>query len=886
MALTPGTKLGSYEVIASIGTGGMGEVYRARDLKLGREVAVKILPDLFASDPDRVARFEREAKSLAALNHPNIAQVYGFEERALVMELLEGETLRERLRAGALPVRKAIDYAAQIARGLAAAHDRGIIHRDLKPENVFVSNDGHVKILDFGLARDVARPASGASETIAAPRHTDPGTVMGTVGYMAPEQVREQALDGRADLFALGAVLYEMLTGRRAFQRDTTAETMTAILKEDPPELAAARADLSPALDRIVRHCLEKNPIERFQTARDVAFALDSLSGSGSGAAVAAAVAISPRLARERWMWAAATAGLAALLAWQTLAPRRPAETRPGLPYRLTLLLPEGIRLSDQLVTGARLAISPDSKRVVFTGVNGANNRTLWLHSLIDGSTRELAGTELAAGPTWSPDGKWIAFGLIGSIGSGTKKIAVDGGPPVVLASAGGWLAWSKDDVLLVEPVFSEAVLSRTTAAGGPLTPLLPRVINGGTLGYLSFLPDGRHFLHQYLKPGAPQAESGTYLASLDSADRQLLVPGPNVSQSVVANGALIYARGGTLFAQPFDDQLLKTTGEPVVLTEGVEQSTGGAAFSVSQAGTLVYEPNQENIGSRLVWMNRSGVVQSTLPDEADYSNLELSRDGRRLLVSVLDPLARTRDIYIIDIIRNVRQRLTFDPSDERSAVWSRDDQRVFYTSRGLDLYQRAANFTGGETAVQTDHRSKDPREVSPDGKWLLYRESGADTSNDMWRLPLDGSGKPELVVGTPFNENGAAFSPDGKSMVYQSDESGQFEIYVLSLDKGGGKKQLSTDNGTFARWRRDGKEIFYLNGERMLVSVPVKGTGAHFEAGQPTPLFRMETQPSNGSVYDVTSDGQRFIVNAPIPSKVPPHLVVIVNWPSLMKKQ
>jgi eukaryotic-like serine/threonine-protein kinase len=886
MSLAAGTRVGPYEIISSIGAGGMGEVYRARDVKLGREVAVKVLPEAFASDADRAARFEHEAKSLAALNHPNIAQIYGLEDRALIMELLEGETLRDRLNAGGLPVRKAIDFAAQTARGLAAAHDRGIIHRDLKPENLFVSSDGHVKILDFGLARQVIRPGSGASETMAAARHTDPGTVMGTVGYMAPEQVRGQAIDTRADLFALGAVLYEMLTGQRAFARDTTAETMTAILKEDPPELTASRADLSPALDRIVRHCLEKNAVERFQTARDVAFALDSLSGSGSGsgAAMTAAVAASPRPTRERYLWAAVTVVLAAALAWQIVALQRPAAT-PGLPSRLTLLLPEGIRMSDQLATGARLAMSPDGQRVAYAAIDDTNIRKLWLYTLTDGSSRQLTGTDLVGGPTWSPDGKWIAFGSFGSLGTGTKKISVDGGVPVVISDTAAWLAWGKDDVILAEPVFSEPVLSRTTAAGGPLTPLTPRVVNGGPLGFVSFLPDGRHFLHQYLNPGRPQAEAGTYLASLDSADRQLLVAGPNVSQTLLANGALVYARAGALYGQRFDDQQLKPTGEPMLLAEGVEQSNTGATFSVSQTGTLVYQPNRENASSRLVWMSRAGAVISTLPDEADYSNLELSRDGRRMLVSVLDTSARTRDIYIIDMVRNVRQRLTFDPSDERSAVWSRDDQRVIYTSKGLDLYQRAANFTGGETPVQTDHRSKDPREVTPDGKWLIYRASGDSTSNDMWRAPLDGSGKPELLVGTPYNENGGALSPDGKSMVYQSDESGRMEIYVMSMEAGGGKAQVSKDNGTFPRWRRDGKEILYLNGEQMLVSVPVKGSGSRFEAGNPTPLFRMETQPSNGSVYDVTVDGQRFIVNAPIPSKVPPHLVVIVNWPALMKK-
>lgn len=417
-------------------------------------------------------------------------------------------------------------------------------------------------------------------------------------------------------------------------------------------------------------------------------------------------------------------------------------------------------------------------------------------------------------------------------------------------------------------------MLAQTSGAGGPLTALVPAVKNGGPLGYVSFLPDGRRFLHQYLEPGKPQDQASTYLGSLDSPERRLVLAGPNASQAVFADGALVFARGGTLFAQPFDEQQMQPLGDVVVIAEGVDQTNMGASFSVSGRGSLVYQPSRTNVGSRLVWINRSGGVMSTVADEADYSNMELSRDGRRMLVSVLDPALRTRDIYIVDLARGVRQRLTFDPSDERSAVWAANDTSVIYTSKGLDLYQRSAAFTGGETAIQTNHRSKDPREVSPDGRMLIYRETGETTSNDLWLTPLDGSGTPQLLVGTPFSENGAAYAPDGKSIVYASDESGRSEIYVMSLEPGGGKSQLSSDNGTLPRWRKDGKEIFYLNGDRMMMSVAVSGSGNRFEASAPTPLFRVDTQFSNGSVYDVTTDGQRFIVNAPIPSKVPPALL------------
>lgn len=864
----------------------MGEVYRANDPALGREVAIKVLPDAFASDPDRLARFEREAKALAAINHPNIAQVYGFEKNpaALVMELLEGRTLRDLLSEGPLPARKAIDYGAQLARGLAAAHDRGIIHRDLKPENVFVLTDGRIKILDFGLARQVEAPVSGATKTMtAAIGGTDPGTVMGTVGYMAPEQVRGAALDHRADLFALGALIYEMIAGQRAFQRDTAAETMTAILREDPPDLSSSRAHLSPAIDRIVRHCLEKNPIERFQTARDVAFALDSLSGSGSGSGAAVAVAPAARSNRERWTWAAVVAALLAVVAWLALQPGATADAALPAPMRLTLTMPEGIRLNDVIAAPARLAVSPNGQHLAFIGVDTANVRSLWLHALRDPLARKIDDTILAAGPVWSPDSSWLLFGVFNPTGTPLKKWSLDGGVPITINDRAGWASWAPDGTILVEPIRGERVLLRLTSNGNAAAELSPRVINGSSYSHLSFLPDGRHYLHRYFPPGNPAA-MGTYVAALDSPDRQLVIGGNDVSQVVFANGMLLFARNGTLWAQPFDTRAFKTTGDPQMIAESVEQTASGAAFSVSQTGTLAYQPRAANLGSRLRWIDRRGGALGTLADDADYSNLELSPDGRRMLVSVRDPGAATRDIYIVDTVRGLRQRLTFDPSDERSAVWSADGANVIYNSKGLDLYQRSSGFTGGETAVLTDGISKDPSDVSPDGRWLLYRASSNQSGNDVWIKPLDGSAPPQKLPGSAFNENSAQFSPDGRSIALISDEAGRAEVYVTSLEPGGSKTQISTDGGSSPRWRRDGQEIFYLNADHMMMSVPVKGSGARFEAGTPSPLFQVDHVPSAGPIFDVAPDGQRFIVNTAVPSKVPPHVVVIVNWPSLLK--
>jgi len=885
--LAAGTRIGPYEIVASLGAGGMGEVYRAKDHALGREVAIKVLPDAFASDPDRLARFEREAKALAAINHPNIAQVYGFEKApaALVMELLEGRTLREVLSEGPMPARKAIDAGAQLARGLAAAHDRGLIHRDLKPENVFVLSDGRIKILDFGLARQVDAPVSGATQTMtAAFPGTDPGTVMGTVGYMAPEQVRGAALDHRADLFALGAVIYEMISGQRAFQRETAAETMTAILREDPPDLSSSRAHLSPAIDRIVRHCLEKNPIERFQTARDVAFALDSLSGSGSGSGPAVPAVPEARSNRERWTWATVVAALLAAVTFLALRSSATEDTAPPAPIRLTLPLPEGVRLPDSVAVPARLALSPDGEQLAFVGLEGLQPFSLWLHTLRDPVARKVDDTVRAAGPTWSPDSRWLLFGLYNPRGVLLKKLSMDGGVPITLGERAGWAAWAPDGTILVEPVRGEPVLLRTTSAGGAPTEVTPRVVNGSAFGHLSFLPDGRHFLHRYSTPGAA-ATAGIHIASLDSPDRQLVVQGSDVSQAVYANNHLLYARDGKIWAHPFDLETLKTTSDPQMIADDVVQTGAGAGFTVSQAGTLAYQPRIASAGSQLRWVDRKGAVLSTLADVADYSNVELSPDGRRLLVSVRESDATARDIYIVDTARGLRQRLTSDASDERSAVWSADGASVIYTSKGLDLYQRSSGFTGGETALVTDGISKDPNDVSADGRMLLYRATSGPTSNDVVIMPLDGSGPPRKVLDSAYNENSAQFSPDGRSIVYVADEAGRSEIYVMSLEPGGGKIQISTDGGASPRWRRDGQEILYLNTDRSMMSVPVKGSGSRFEAGTPSRLFEVDHVPSAGPIFDVTADGQRFIVNAAAASKVQPHLIVIVNWPSLLNQ-
>lgn len=885
MSLPPGTRIGHYEIVAPLGAGGMGEVFRATDSRLGREVAIKVLPASFANDPDRLARFEREARALAALNHPNIAQVYGFEEftttggatRALVMELLDGESLRDRLVSAGptgMPVRKAVEAAGQIARGLSAAHERGIIHRDLKPENVFVLRDGQVKILDFGLARAAAGSASAAADaaTRFAPA-TDPGTVMGTVGYMAPEQVRGADVDARADLFAFGCVLYEMLTGQRAFRRDTPAETMTAILHEDPADVTAARADLTPSLERIVRHCLEKNPHERFQTARDVAFALSALSGSASAPALAIPAR---RASRAALAWAALSAVLAGIVLWQGVAVRREPPVAPAaVTYRVSVPLPDGFHDADSTFPGLKLSVSPDGRRVVVRGTTSGARNQLWVGSLVDGTFRAMADTETGLAPSWSPDGTRIAFFDRQQL----RVIDAEGGSSTVVGDR-GFAAWGADDVLLVARLGTS--LFRTSASGGPYRAVHERK-GSEFFGIPWFLDDGRRYIYALSDREHPDTD-GIYRASLDGAPPVRILTSTDHLNVAYANGALLHVRGAALMAQPLDIATGQTTGAAVTIANDVDAAGfRGAAFSASRTGTLVYLPSATGSVSRLTWMNRRGEPLSTVADDADYNSLQLSRDGRRLTVSVTDPSARTRDIYLVDLARGVRQRLTFDASDERTAVWSPDGRSVVYNAKGLDFYTRSSDFTGNESAVLVDGRSKDPTDISSDGRYLLYRRSGEGTGNDIWIVALDGDRTPRLLAGTPFEENSASFSPDGQAVVYASDESGDSEIYVTRIDGAGGKMLVSSGGGSFPRWRRDGREILYLGPDNTIMSVPLTGDGVAMQAGSPRALFQVRPQPGPSSPFDVTADGERFLVNVALPSRTPLALRMIVNWPALL---
>ncbi|MBI3048532.1 MAG: serine/threonine-protein kinase [Acidobacteria bacterium] len=905
MPLDPGTRLGPYEVLAPLGAGGMGEVYRARDPRLGRDVAVKVLPSGLIADAERLRRFEQEARAAAALNHPNILAVHDIGQYQdapyIVSELLEGDTLRERLFVAALPVRKAVEYAVQVAHGLAAAHEKGITHRDLKPENVFVTSDGQVKILDFGLAKlTQAEPAlSGISALPTTPPDTLPGVVLGTIGYMSPEQVRGQQADHRSDIFAFGAILYEMLSGKRAFRRETAIETMSAILKEDPPDLPVAERHIPPALARIVDRCLEKNPAARFKSADDLAFALEALSSPSERAEGSAAIAAIPvSRSRERLRWGgvgvvcgAALAVLTAGAAGYLTSP--PLETGA---YRSAILPSPGVSLTPLLTPNARFALSPDGRRLAFVGVEAGGVTRLWVQPLDAVSAQPLPGTNQASVPFWSPNSRFIGFYAGGKL----KTIDAAGGPPSTLADVTGTpgATWNQEGTILFANFEPGSPLRRVSASGGEASAATTLNADEGETRHWFpfFLPDGRHFLYLGVgsKTGGPSTPNGIYVGALDSNERKLLVPGG--SSVMYAQGYLFFLREQMLMAQPFDVDRLELTGDAVAVAQLV--TTGGQSgmaggFSVSATGVLAYQTGPAGVGgqgsptTQLVWVDRTGKQIGTLGDPAQYADLQLAPDGRQAVVSFFDSARGNRDIWIFDVARGLRTRFTFDAVDEFSSAWSPDGSRLVFNSRrkaSLDLYVKPSSGAGAEEELLADSFDKYPLDWSPDGRFVLYGAVVPSTGNDLWVLPLSGDRKPVPFLPTPFNEVNGQFSPDGRWIAYVSNESGRNEVYVAPFPGPGGKWQISTAGGNWPRWRHDGMEIYYLGLDNRLMAATVNGQGAAFMVGAVRPLFETRAGAPRLS-YDISPDSQRFLVNMLPEAAAPAPITLVVNWPALLRR-
>ena len=883
MSLQAGTRLGRYEIRSKIGEGGMGEVYRAFDPKINREVAIKILPPALSADKDRLARFEQEAQAAGALNHPNILVIHHIDTHDgapyIVSELLEGETLRERAGGAALSHRKAIDFALQIAHGLAAAHEKGIVHRDLKPENVFITKEGRIKILDFGLAKLTTASDGSQSQTEIPTRRVDtnPGVVMGTIGYMSPEQVRGKPADHRSDIFSFGAILYEMLSGRRAFRGESTADTMSAILREDPPDLSDTNKLINPALERVVNHCLEKNPEERFNSARDLAFAIEALSGSTniSSSTVVSELPAKRRKLRELLPWAVAGLFLLAAITFAVLYFRR-APANDDRSVRFLVTIPE------QTTEIATPVISPDGRTIAFLA-NSDGKRFLYVRPLDSVTSHRLNGTADAYMPFWSPDSRYLAFFSDNQL----KKIEVSGGPAQTLCEArsatGG--AWNRDGLIIFG--LENSGTYRVPAAGGSPTLFLKldESRKEAMQPFPYFLPDGRNFLYQSWN-NRPE-DATIYVASIDGGDRKALIKNDS-NAAYISPGYLLFARNTTLMAQAFDAAKLELSGEPFPVVEQVAYSvaTGYSNFSVSENGTLVFW-NGSPSNRQLRWFDLTGKQLSVVGEPGQYNDVVLSPDEKRAALQRSDNT--NSDIWLMDLVRGVPVRFTFNAELDDDPAWSPDGNSIVFNSgRGgvRGLYRKASSGAGEEQLLVKADVQTNGIDWSPDGKFIVFESSDPTKGTDLWVVPLFGDMKPYVILQTEFNEWHGRFSPDGAWLAYVSNESGRNEVYVQSFPPSGGKWQVSTTGGAQPRWRPDGKELFYLTPDRKLVAVEVKPRPAAFEVGAPRLLFQTTVQRYEApNRYAVSRDGRRFLINSAV-EETNQTLTVVLNWTAELKRQ
>ena len=886
MSLTSGTRVGPYEVISAAGAGGMGEVYRARDTRLNREVAIKVLPAAFARDPDRLRRFQQEAQAVAALNHPNILAIHDFGEHEgspyIVTEFLEGETLRSRLGSGPLPLRKATELAEQIARGLAAAHDKGIVHRDLKPENIFVTRDGRLKILDFGLAKMIS-PETATPDAATLASQTEPGMVLGTVGYMSPEQVKGLAADHRSDLFNLGAILYEMLSGKRAFQKATSAETMSAILKEDPAEFKESGRNIPAALDRIVEHCLEKNPVERFQSAGDVGFALRAFSESGSSATVA--VRVESGSAWRSWVRVAAEVALLGIVLVLGLLVTRHSEA-PRTSVKAAILPPPGDGFWANITQPA--AISPDGRFLAIIAMRNGHKQ-LWLRRLDVADAQPIAGSEDASNPFWSPDSRYIAFFVPGKL----KKVDVSGGAVSDICPAGSFGmggAWSSRGVIVLA-TFGTA-LKRVADSGGTPEPIPGAELSSDSIGHMwpAFLPDGKHFLYlDWRYSTRVSHDDGVWIGSIDGEKaRRLPLSSTNAQYSA---GYLLFSRDGDLVAQKFDLSRLELSGAILPVAREIQYDTffHDGMFSVSANGMLIYGSAGVGVNTELTWLDRKGKMLGVLGQPDQMFKQSISPDGKRVAVSIKPTDAREK-IWIYDVDRGTRIPLVADETGPSlySPVWSPNGKQIAYRNavgKRATLCVHAADGSGEEKqpgGIHSDVLS--PTGWSPDGRYLaldVTKFQGRYEWQDTLRVVgVDGAEKPVLDIDSA---NGGEFSPDGHWLAYSDETSGQ--LYVTPFPGPGARIAVSAGGGSDARWRRDGKELFYVTDDLTVVAAQVRESALEFHVLSSQPLFHLQL-PWNVGDYDVTPDGQQFLVNARTYKEQTEPLTLVTDWTAQIQSE
>ncbi len=878
MAILPGRRLGPYEILSAIGAGGMGEVYRARDTKLGRDVAIKVLPEAFAHDPERLSRFQREAKMLAALNHPNIATIYGLEQSGgtsyLVMELVSGETLQERVkREGAVPIEEALKIAVQIAEALEAAHEKGIIHRDLKPANVKLTPEGKVKVLDFGLAKafsgDTSIEDMGNSPTLSMAA-TMQGVILGTAAYMSPEQAKGKAVDKRTDIWAFGAVLYELLTGKPAFHGEDVGDILASVVKTEPA-FEALPANISPSIRVLLQRCLRKDRRQRIPDAAILRIEIeDAIAAPKDSGATQAAPAT--RGWRERVAWAV----VAGVLALTTIAfaisfvLRAP---KPPPPMRLSADI--GADASLYTTNGASAILSPDSMRLALVATGSDQKRRIYLRSLDQLQANALSGTENARGPFFSPDGQWIGFFADQKL----KKISVQGGSAVTLCEAtddrGG--SWGDDDTIVFTKDLTSP-LSKVSSAGGTPQPLtmLDKQTTENTQRWPQMLPGAKAVLFTSSNTGGSIGiqNSDIVVYSMATGQRKTLQRGGSYAR-YLPSGHVVYMHEGTLFAVPFDMKRLEVTGQPAPILEGVANTpiNAGAQFSFSDAGNLVYVAGSS--GGQTVsiyWMDREGRFTPLRETPDNYINPAFSPDGKRLALGIND--GKKFDIWVYEWERDTLTRLTFAGEGNAFPVWTPDGQRVVYSSEEkggeFNLWWIRADGAGDAQRLSESKSSQYGGSWRPDGKILAFFQKDPDTGGyDVMTLPIEGDdksgwkpGEPKSFVNSTFTEVYPTFSPDGRWLAYESNESGNYEVYVRPFPGPGGKWQVSTGGGVMPKWSRNGKELFYRTMDDKIMVATYTSSGDSLRADKPQLWSPGQfTAVGNYLNFDPHPDGKRFAV-------------------------
>jgi len=900
MPLAPGTKLGPYEIAAIVGAGGMGEVYRATDTRLNRIVAIKVLPARFSQKPEALERFEREARAISQLSHANICQLYDLGEQDgvhyIVMEYLEGETLASRLAKGRLPLEHVLRHGAEIAEGLDQAHHTGVVHRDLKPGNIMLTRSG-AKIMDFGLAKTTTPATSQSaalSATMTSANLTHPltaeGTVIGTYQYMSPEQLEGKDVDARSDIFSFGSLLYEMATGKRAFEGKSQITVASAILEKDPEPISTHQPLAPPVLQNVVQGCLMKEPHLRWQSAADIARQLRWISTRDSSAVVARMAAPHPRGQWERMLWVLLVTALASALVWVAFI----AGPRPR-PVRASITAPPGMGFDFMGDFSGPPVLSPDGTRIAFAAHPPNERNVIWIRRLDSPTADKLAGTEGASWQFWSADGKWIGFFADAKL----KKISVSGGSVTILADApnarGG--AWGPDNVIVYAPDYRDSLWKISAGGGEAVRATQMDAAKHTTHRWPTFLPDGRHFLFLANNhSGGRREDNGVYMGSLDSTASKLVLVSD--AGALYSSGYLLYHQQNALVAQKFDLARGTLSGEAMTIANDVQHDSGTfrTVFSVAQNGVLVYEPGGSSSGDKLaLWMSRDGKVLGQVAEPGPYKGGVLSPDGNRLAMGLGEPRA---DIWILDLKHGSRMRLTFDDATHQMPAWSADGKRITYMSQrgafvmaGTSLHAKPADGSGqDETLLDSKDLSTGQVSVtwpqwSPDNRYLIYKLQSGPSGASVWVLPNSPGAKPQLVVKPESPLAGAVYpriSPDGRWLAYSFYDGSREEIYVTSFPSGEGRWQISRAGGTYPVWRHDGKEIFYISLEGHLNATQVEPHEKGLDVGKSESLFEMRYTNPLGTPFDVTPDGRFMVLSQPEGSALP--ITLVLNWVADLK--